>query len=281
MRYENNTQRTSSHPSSHPAAALLRGANVRRPGIAAANLHAGFRRAIDSTENAEYGDAPMRYRGLPLLVLLAAAVLLVGCGNKKPKYPACGKDKDCKEGEYCINKRCLECGDKSHCGEGEECVNGRCVAEKPKAVEDTDPRKKCKTDEDCADDEDCIDGRCSRPWEADAPKGVTCDLETIYFGFDEFTIPEDARDGLAATANCIRKAPEDRGLYITGYTDPRGTEEYNIALSERRARAVADFLARLGIDPARFRVIPKGETEATGVDEASYQQDRRVEIEWR
>jgi len=224
----------------------------------------------------------MRYRGLSsLLSLVAIALLVAACGGKKPKYPACGKDKDCKEGELCINKRCLECGDKSHCGEGEDCVNGKCVEEKAGPEKDDDPRKKCTRDEDCEDDEDCIDGRCSRPWEGDTPEGLTCTLKAVYFGFDQWSIPEEARDGLASMASCIRKAPEDRGLYLVGHTDSRGTEEYNIALSERRARTVADFLARLGVDPARFRVIPKGEAEAVGIDEASYQQDRRVGIEWR
>ena len=46
-------------------------------------------------------------------------------------------------------------------------------------------------------------------------------------------------------------------------------------------QSVADYLARLGIDPARLRVVPKGETEASGADEAGWSQDRRVEIEWQ
>ncbi len=60
-----------------------------------------------------------------------------------------------------------------------------------------------------------------------------------------------------------------------------GTDEYNIALSEKRGRSVADFLARLGIDPAKLRVIPKGETEATGTDEDSRSEERRVDFEWQ
>ena len=85
---------------------------------------------------------------------------------------------------------------------------------------------------------------------------------------------------LNRNAECIQKAA-GRNVFIAGHTDPRGTEEYNIALSERRAQVVADYLARLGIDPARFRVIPKGETESTGVDDESSNKDRKVVFEWQ
>ena len=78
----------------------------------------------------------------------------------------------------------------------------------------------------------------------------------------------------------MQSAP-GRGVFLNGHTDPRGTEEYNIALSERRAQTVADYLARLGIDPARFRVVPRGETQATGTSESGWSRDRRVEIEWQ
>ena len=102
----------------------------------------------------------------------------------------------------------------------------------------------------------------------------------IYFGYDGKSLDEPARDVLNKNAECVQQA-EGRSVFIVGHTDPRGTEEYNIALSESRAQVVADYLARLGIDPARFRVIPKGETESTGVDEASFQKDRRVQFEWQ
>lgn len=215
------------------------------------------------------------------LALAASLTIAAGCGTK-PKYPACGGDKDCREGEHCVNKQCLQCGDDSHCDEGETCVNGGCVAKKADVEKDPDDGlKPCSVDEDCEDDEDCLDGKCRRPWKDDPPEGVTCQLETVQFGFDQATIPEQARESLGRTATCIKEAPDDRGVYIVGHTDPRGTEEYNIALSERRARSVADYLANLGIDPARFQVLPKGETEASGVDEDSWNQDRRVDFEWK
>ncbi len=242
----------------------------------------GFELFVDSAHSAEYRGLAMRSTRLTLLMIFLGSAFLVGaCGNKKLKYPACGGDKDCKEGEHCINKQCLQCGDDSHCEDGEKCVAGACKApEKKSEAVDNDPRKKCTTDEECEDDEDCIDGRCSRPWKGNSGDDLSCQLKAVFFGFDQAAIPDEARNGLEKSSDCIKEA-KDRGVYLVGHTDPRGTEEYNIALSERRAQTVANYLARLGIDPVRFRVIPKGETEASGTEESTYQQDRRVELEWR
>ena len=93
------------------------------------------------------------------------------------------------------------------------------------------------------------------------------------------TLKGAGRSRLEANVDCMNKT--DRTVYVIGHTDPRGTDEYNIALSDGRARAVADYMANLGIDPARFRIIPKGEADAVGTDDASYTQDRRVDFEWK
>ena len=85
------------------------------------------------------------------------------------------------------------------------------------------------------------------------------------------------RDRLDANAACIEKS-NGKNVFLVGHTDTSGTEEYNIALSERRAQSVADYLARLGTDPARMQVVPKGETELTGLGD---DKDRRVEFQWR
>jgi peptidoglycan-associated lipoprotein len=102
----------------------------------------------------------------------------------------------------------------------------------------------------------------------------------VFFGFDTSGLDQAAKDTLAKDGECI-KSVKDRGVLIVGHTDPRGTEEYNVALSEQRAQTVADYLARLGIDPARLNNVPKGETEAVGTDESGWSQDRRVELEWQ
>ncbi len=247
---------------------------------------------------------------VPLLAGLWIGVL-AGCPNKKPKDPTCAGDKDCKDGQHCVNKKCAQCGEDSHCPKDQRCVKGGCVAAEPACMSDDecengqvckkgtctacasnsecgpggkcqagvcDRPKACNKNEDCADDEDCVKGRCLQPWKSGAPSGVTCELKTVYFAFDQAALPAEARDLLNETAECIRKAPGERDLNIYGYADESGTEEYNIALSERRARTVADYLARLGIDPARFHIIPKGESGLTGRGSDA---DRRVEMQWR
>ena len=262
----------------------------------------------------------MRFPRSPRAIVLTlgvVAVALAGCPDKKPKYPTCGGDDDCREGEHCVDKECRQCAEDAHCGEGETCEQGACVTrdgwcesdddcpggeicrdnqcEACQADRDCGPdgkcsqgacvsRGACQTDTDCADDEDCINGTCQRPGRGRTPD-LGCELETVYFGLDRpdrLNAIDEAMPGeLEATAACIRKGPEARTVLVVGHTDPRGTPEYNIALSEKRSRAVADYLARLGIDGARFRVIPKGEAEATGSSEDGWQDDRKVEFEWK
>jgi peptidoglycan-associated lipoprotein len=256
--------------------------------------------------------SPPRARLLAWTLALAVVALTPGCPDKKLKYPACKKDQDCNEGEKCVDGKCQQCATKDDCGPGKICEGGECklapgacetdadcaegrVCEQNRCVpceSDVDcgpsgrcsggaclERGTCRVDEDCEDDEDCVDGSCQRLGRG-KPPDVDCELATVYFGFDTSGIEGEAREQLNQNAECIQKAP-DRNVLIAGHTDPRGTEEYNIALSEQRARSVADYLARLGIDPARFRVIPKGETESTGVDEDSWKLDRKVGFDWQ
>lgn len=224
-------------------------------------------------------------------LLLSIFVLALSAGCKKKKTtPGCDGDDDCKAGMKCVNKECavvdekpecekdLDCPDgkvcqagvcqacakDSECGPGGQCLVGKCKR-----------ATACKTDDECADDEDCVDGFCQRPWTG-GDTGGTCQLETIYFAVDDASIGTSERDRLDANQVCIEKST-GKNVYVVGHTDSSGTEEYNIALSERRAQTVADYLARLGTDPARLQVVPKGETELTGDDA----KDRRVEFQWR
>jgi peptidoglycan-associated lipoprotein len=245
------------------------------------------------------------------LVAVAALAFLAACPDKKPTDAKCKGDADCPAGLHCVNQQCLACGDDSHCPAGQICQAGACVADPASACTTDDEcpdgqacidgkcaactsndqcgpggkcsagecerAKACSQDTDCADDEDCIDGHCQKPWEGGDPD-LACKLNPVYFDFDQAGIRDDARGVLAANAECMRQAGANRVVNVEGHTDEEGTEEYNIALSERRARTVADYLARLGIDPARFQVIAKGEGEPAG---AAVEQDRRVEFQWQ
>ncbi|HWO20850.1 MAG TPA: OmpA family protein [Kofleriaceae bacterium] len=255
---------------------------------------------------------PQRSRLHPALLfaVLAAAIGLfaAGCGSEAKKPGSCKADKDCKTGQVCSENKCVECTKDAQCPAGKRCSANACVAtaECTKDSECTGGKVcqagKCKTcaadsecgpggscqagackrasactkDEDCADDEDCVGGFCKKAG-ASSGADATCSLATVYFGFDQATIMESERNRLDQNAQCIEKTKGKQVLLI-GHTDTSGTEEYNIALSERRAQSVADFLARLGADPARLQVVPKGETEPTGLGD---DKDRRCEFQWR
>jgi peptidoglycan-associated lipoprotein len=232
---------------------------------------------------------------------------IIACSDKG-KGPSCKADKDCKEGLHCAANKCVECAEDSQCAHGKRCVANACTnapecerdnqcppgkvcqagACKPCATDgECGPggacqagackrAKACAKDDECADDEDCKQGFCQKVSQTGTPPGVTCQLQTVYFAFDDSTIQASERDRLDANSACLEKT-KGKSIYLVGHTDSSGTEEYNIALSERRAQSVADYMARLGADPARMQVVPKGKTEPTGLGD---DKDRRVEFQW-
>lgn len=102
-------------------------------------------------------------------------------------------------------------------------------------------------------------------------------LEPVFFAFDEFELDAAARATLAANASWLRGHPEVR-VWIEGHCDERGTDEYNLALGEKRARAARDYLVQSGIEPSRLRTLSYGEERpfALGHDEAAWRLNRRA-----
>ena len=82
--------------------------------------------------------------------------------------------------------------------------------------------------------------------------------EDIYFDFDRSTLSPAAQDNLLRKAEWLRENP-DATATIEGHCDERGTNEYNLALGDRRAESAKAFLTDLGIDPARLTTISYGE----------------------
>jgi len=82
--------------------------------------------------------------------------------------------------------------------------------------------------------------------------------EDIYFDFDKSTLTPAAQDNLLRKAEWLRANP-DATVTIEGNCDERGTNEYNLALGDRRAEAAKAFLVDLGIDAARITTISYGE----------------------
>jgi len=104
-------------------------------------------------------------------------------------------------------------------------------------------------------------------------------LKRINFDFDKYDIREDMKPILQANANWLLKFATVQ-ILIEGHCDERGTIEYNIALGEKRAEAAKNYLASLGMNPAKIKIISygKSKTLVQGVDEASYYQNRRAEF---
>jgi peptidoglycan-associated lipoprotein len=101
----------------------------------------------------------------------------------------------------------------------------------------------------------------------------------VYFDYDEATLSDEARDKLARNADLLRGQPRFT-LTIEGHCDERGTNEYNLALGERRANATRDYLASLGVASDRMRTISYGEERpvCTESDESCWRQNRRAHM---
>lgn len=102
--------------------------------------------------------------------------------------------------------------------------------------------------------------------------------DTVYFGFDEFSLSAASRAVLDAHIALAKTT--DTSVRLEGHTDERGTREYNMALGERRAKAVADYMAANGVASYRVETVSYGEErpEAQGSGEATWSQNRRVVI---
>lgn len=103
------------------------------------------------------------------------------------------------------------------------------------------------------------------------------ETQTIHFAFDNSTIAGDYEEMLAAHAAYLSKNV-DMKVTIEGHADERGTPEYNIALGERRAQAVAKYLQALGVQADQISIVSYGEEKPLllGQSEDVYAKNRRA-----
>ncbi len=248
-----------------------------------------------------------------LSVLVLVGFSTTGCS---PSFPDCDTDEHCQESEegqetgrlYCVNSQCVQCRDDGDCEPGFECaansceeIPGWCASDDdcmgnqvcrdnecgPECLSNDDcpdhqmceggncvDRPECSSNDDCGPDEVCQRGRC-----VDAPDEPDCQLETIYFPFDSSRLTTDARRVLSANADCIQE--RNITVQIEGHCDERGTTEYNLALGERRANAVRDYLQTLGVASRQIRTTSYGDQQLvrqcglTG-PESCHEQNRRA-----
>ncbi|MDC4223872.1 MAG: peptidoglycan-associated lipoprotein Pal [Candidatus Manganitrophus sp.] len=102
-------------------------------------------------------------------------------------------------------------------------------------------------------------------------------LQDVFFEFDQWVIHPESRKLLEADAQWLSAHPQAK-IQIEGHADERGTEEYNLALGERRAKSVMNFLVNLGINPSRLSSISYGEEKPFCSDkgESCYEKNRRA-----
>jgi peptidoglycan-associated lipoprotein len=101
-------------------------------------------------------------------------------------------------------------------------------------------------------------------------------LSPIYFDFDQSSIKANMTDKLVSNAAYLKKN-QGAKIVIEGNCDERGTNEYNLALGERRAISAKQYLVNLGIESGRMRTVSYGEERPlfSGQDESTYSMNRR------
>lgn len=136
----------------------------------------------------------------------------------------------------------------------------------------------------CSDDKKAVEpvaptGAASETPAAPPTPAANLSTDPIYFGFDDYTLSSDSQAKLTAMAEAL-KANKSAAIQIQGHCDERGTIEYNLALGERRAQSVKNFLTQLGVEGARLSTISYGEEKpvAEGHTEDAWSKNRRAEF---
>lgn len=256
-------------------------------------------------------ERSLAYAAALLCALLALAVT-TGCTS----YPDCDDDEICQEDgrrQYCVNSKCQNCRDDSHCGgacnicEGGSCskvpgcctTNADCSADLPRCVNKR-CTVECVTDTDCDSGFRCDNNKCVKEDECNdqkpCPPGYECknnkcskipycQMKMIYFDFDEHAIRADAKQPLQDNADCFKerldKQSADITVKLTGHCDERGTEEYNMVLGEKRAKAAQKAIVRLGLKGNQTSTESRGEYDPVipnASTEDQHQKNRRVEF---
>jgi peptidoglycan-associated lipoprotein len=189
-------------------------------------------------------------------VTLAASF---GCASH-PKFPLCTSDSDCTS--------------EANNHGAVRCIDGQC--------------QQCKTDADCGGVKSCQSMRCVALAPSSAPAGLPtpsapdlttqCHLDKINFAFDSSDLSPQARAILDKVAECLQQKGAVR-VRIEGFCDERGTEEYNLALGERRALAVEKYLEALGIQRVSAISYGKENPVCTDNTEACWKRNRRAEFD--
>lgn len=186
----------------------------------------------------------------------------------------CAQSVECVNGLVCKAGACAPCTEDFDCSPGTCNIGtGRCDALGGAGA----GGGQCTTDDECAMDEICDAGMCVFSGVAEGSGGNPCGLDSVFFGFDSPKLLPETQSQLTTLSECIKQNAGQQ-VILEAHADSRGTEEYNIMLTDRRGQAVKDFMGTLGVDGNQLQVISKGSLEATGTDESSMSKDRRVDF---
>lgn len=133
----------------------------------------------------------------------------------------------------------------------------------------------CSDDIQCPDKHLCVSGHCV----AIHPGMAECALVRVHFDFGDAALKATEYPAMARMARCL-KADHAMKLDIAGNADERGTEEYNLALGDKRARQVARYLENLGVSEGQLNTVSYGKERplCTEHNEDCWQQNRRAKL---
>lgn len=119
----------------------------------------------------------------------------------------------------------------------------------------------------------------AEPEPAPAPAPVAFKAETVFFGYDDYTLSSEAQNKLQGLSQHL-STDKASVVQVEGHCDERGSIEYNLALGERRAQSVKNYLTQLGVEASRLSTISYGEEKPAvdGHDEAAWAKNRRAEF---
>ena len=140
----------------------------------------------------------------------------------------------------------------------------------------------------CASNEYCANRKCGEPTPAPAPAPAAVEeapapkpfaFQKVYFAFDHSDLDTQARGTLDDTVEVLKEHP-DLSLSLQGHADSIGTDDYNLALSQRRAVSVRNYLVAHGVDSSRLEPSGYGESKPDASNDTAdgRAQNRRVEF---
>ena len=113
--------------------------------------------------------------------------------------------------------------------------------------------RSCSSDAECGDRQLCIRSQCVDI----TPELAECSTVRVHFDFNDATLRSDETTQLVRMGRCL-KADHDPHVAVEGNADERGTDEWNIALGDKRATAVAQYLEELGVSNAQLKTVSYG-----------------------